>query len=49
MYGRDWRSGIRIHKVVLPLTRLLSRALLQRLLRPLLRPSPLATRPIPPL
>jgi glycosyltransferase involved in cell wall biosynthesis len=48
VYGGDWRSGIRIHKVVLPLLRLLSRAIAQRLLRPLL-PRPLPQRSIPPL
>jgi glycosyltransferase involved in cell wall biosynthesis len=48
VYGRDWRSGIRILRVVMPLARLLGRAVAQRLLRPLIRPRPLAP-PIPPL
>jgi glycosyltransferase involved in cell wall biosynthesis len=48
VYGQDWRSGIRIRKVVMPLVRLLSRAIAQRLLRPLL-PRPIPQRSIPPL
>ena len=36
VYGPDWRSGIRVHKVVGPLCRLLGRAIVQRLVqRPL--------------
>jgi glycosyltransferase involved in cell wall biosynthesis len=49
VYGRDWRSGIRIHRVVLPLSRLLAAAIGQRLMRALLRTRPLATRSLPPL
>jgi glycosyltransferase involved in cell wall biosynthesis len=50
VYGRDWRSGIRIPRVILPLSRLLARAIAHRLLlRPLLRLLPLATRSLPPL
>jgi glycosyltransferase involved in cell wall biosynthesis len=49
VYGPDWRSGIRIHRVVLPLARLLGLAITQRLMRPLLRPRTLATRSLPPL
>jgi glycosyltransferase involved in cell wall biosynthesis len=47
VYGPEWRSGIRIVRVVAPLTFLLARALLQRLgrtlgrLRAVLRPRPL--------
>jgi glycosyltransferase involved in cell wall biosynthesis len=48
VYGRDWRSGIRIHRVVGPIARLLLRAIAQRLVRPVLRPRPLH-RLIPPL
>ena len=48
VYGRDWRSGIRIHQVVGPLARLLARAIAQRLLRPLFRLRGLTTRLIRP-
>ncbi len=37
VYGPDWRSGIRIWRVMAPLTFLLSRALLQRMRRGLAR------------
>jgi glycosyltransferase involved in cell wall biosynthesis len=30
VYGPDWRSGIRVHKVIVPLLRLLARASVQR-------------------
>jgi len=42
VYGPEWRSGIRIPRVVGPLSFLLARAFLQRLRRafPLLRPAP---------
>jgi glycosyltransferase involved in cell wall biosynthesis len=49
VYGRDWRSGIRIHRLVLPLSRLLGAAIGQRLMRALVRARPLATRSLPPL
>jgi glycosyltransferase involved in cell wall biosynthesis len=50
VYGRDWRSGIRIHRVVLPLARLLGRAIAQRiLLRPFAGARRLAPPVIPPL
>jgi glycosyltransferase involved in cell wall biosynthesis len=42
VYGPDWRSGIRIHKVVGPLLTLLTRALVRRIGRALARPRPLA-------
>lgn len=49
VYGRDWRSGIRIHRVVLPLARLLGTAIAQRLMRTFVRARALATRSLPPL
>jgi hypothetical protein len=50
VYGRDWRlRGIRIHRVVLPLTRLLGAAIGQRLMRALMRSRALAPRSLPPL
>jgi glycosyltransferase involved in cell wall biosynthesis len=42
VYGPDWRSGIRIHKVVGPLLRLLARATAQRSLRAFARSRPVA-------
>jgi glycosyltransferase involved in cell wall biosynthesis len=46
VYGRDWRSGIRVTRVVGPLLFLLLRAFAQRLGRALARPLPV--RPAPP-
>ena len=48
VYGPDWRSGIRVHKVVGPLLGLLGRAFVQRLVRACGRQRPLPVRPLPP-
>jgi glycosyltransferase involved in cell wall biosynthesis len=50
VYGREWRSGIRIARVVVPISFLLLRGMCQRLARALLRrlPRALRARPVPP-
>jgi glycosyltransferase involved in cell wall biosynthesis len=47
VYGPDWRSGIRVHKVVGPLLTLLGAAMMQRMWRFLLRVRPVAAPPLP--
>jgi len=47
VYGPDWRSGIRVHKVVGPLLTLLGTAMMQRMWRFLLRARPVAAPPLP--
>lgn len=48
VYGETWRSGMRIHRVVGPLLRLLGTATLQRLVRGVFRLRPVAPRPLSP-
>jgi glycosyltransferase involved in cell wall biosynthesis len=45
VYGPDWRSGIRVHKVVGPLLRLLAAASMQRVWRGLLGARPVPSSP----
>jgi glycosyltransferase involved in cell wall biosynthesis len=48
VYGPDWRSGIRVVKVVAPLLGLLARAFAQRTMRALGGARPVPVRPLPP-
>ncbi len=45
VYGPDWRSGIRIARVIGPIARLLWRGMVARLLRSMGRPHPLRNTP----
>ena len=47
VYGPDWRSGIRVHKVVGPLLNLLAAATMQRMWRFLQRARPVSAPPLP--